>query len=115
MLTRSANLHYQGQTIELTVPVETVRSIAARSQRSRRRSAEHERTYGHRAGPDEPVELVTILVTGTAGSKTRVPERIFIAGGTERSGRRVLRPETGWLGNAGRIRSALRRPRVPGH
>ena len=30
----------------------------------RRSGAEHERTYGHRAGPEEPVELVSIQVVG---------------------------------------------------
>ncbi len=38
---------------------------------------EHEKTYGHRAGPDEPVELVTIQVVGQ-GIRTGagVPERV---------------------------------------
>ena len=27
--------------------------------------AEHERTYGHRAGPEEPVELVAIQLVGS--------------------------------------------------
>ncbi len=41
-------------------------------------AAEHERTYGHRAGPEEPVELVAIQVVG-AGLRegTRVPERLI--------------------------------------
>ena len=30
----------------------------------RRMGSEHERTYGHRAGSDEPVELVTVKVVG---------------------------------------------------
>ena len=34
--------------------------------------AEHERTYGHRAGPDEPVELVAIQIVG-AGPARRAP------------------------------------------
>ena len=40
--------------------------------------AEHEKTYGHRAGPDEPVELVTIQVVGQ-GIRTDagVPERVL--------------------------------------
>ena len=64
---RLASLHYQGQTFDLTVPV------AGRRARRRPRSPaleeafgrEHERTYGHRAGHDEPVELTEIRVIGT--------------------------------------------------
>lgn len=75
---RSASLHYQGQTYELTVPVPdgpiddtAVATIAEAFGR------EHERTYGHRAGPDEPVELITILVTGHGLSRqARLPEQI---------------------------------------
>jgi N-methylhydantoinase A len=42
--------------------------------------AEHERTYGHRAGRDEPVELVSMQVIGAglrAGSG--VPERVVVS------------------------------------
>jgi N-methylhydantoinase A len=77
-LRRSAALHYQGQTYELTVPVpdgaidqEMVTYLEEAF------GTEHERTYGHRAGPDEPVELVTIQVVGQgirAGSG--IPERV---------------------------------------
>ena len=39
--------------------------------------AEHERTYGHRAGPDEPVELVAIQVIGQGLREgPSVPERV---------------------------------------
>jgi N-methylhydantoinase A len=37
---------------------------------------EHERTYGHRAGPDEPVELVSIQVVGLSLRERGLPERI---------------------------------------
>ncbi len=32
---------------------------------------EHERTYGHRAGPDEPVELVSIQLIGVGPARGR--------------------------------------------
>ena len=39
--------------------------------------AEHETTYGHRAGPEEPVELVAIQVVGQGLREgTGVPERM---------------------------------------
>lgn len=64
-LRRSAALHYQGQSYELPVGmpegkidqkmVEYLEEAFGR---------EHEKTYGHRAGPEEPVELVSIQVVG---------------------------------------------------
>jgi N-methylhydantoinase A len=75
-LHRSAALHYQGQTYELTVPVpdkgvdDTMVAYLEDAF-----GQEHERTYGHRAGPEEPVELVTIQLVGEglrSGSDLRV-------------------------------------------
>jgi N-methylhydantoinase A len=38
---------------------------------------EHEKTYGHRAGPEEPVELVAIQVVGLGvRDKGGVPQRV---------------------------------------
>ena len=61
-LQRSANLHYQGQTFELSVnvppgEVDLMALVEAFGD-------EHERTYGHRAGPEEPVELAGVEVVG---------------------------------------------------
>lgn len=75
---RSAALHYQGQTFDLVVPVADgpidVGMVSALEQAF---GAEHERTYGHRAGPEEPVELVTIQVVGQGvRAGVRVPERV---------------------------------------
>lgn len=73
---RAANMHYQGQTFELTVPVaegplddEAIRALEEAF------GQEHERTYGHRAGPEELVELVNIQVVGQGiPDRPRVPE-----------------------------------------
>jgi N-methylhydantoinase A len=74
---RSAALHYKGQTYELVVPVPdgpinngTVAALETAF------AQEHERTYGHRAGPDEPVELVSIQVVGLGLRDHGMPERI---------------------------------------
>jgi N-methylhydantoinase A len=78
VLRRTAALHYQGQTYELTVPVPEgpidERMVAGLEEAF---GHEHEKTYGHRAGPDEPVELVTIQVVGQ-GIRTGpgVPEQV---------------------------------------
>jgi N-methylhydantoinase A len=116
-LRRSAALHYQGQTYELTVPVPDgpidQRMVTHLEEAF---GAEHERTYGHRAGPDEPVELVTIQVVGQGvRDGPGLPERV-----------RSSRPEpvppaprrayfgaqTGWVQTPVIRRSDLERPRT---
>jgi N-methylhydantoinase A len=77
-LRRTAALHYQGQTYELTVPVPEgpvdENMVACLEEVFGR---EHQKTYGHRAGPDEPVELVTIQVVGQGiRAEAGVPERV---------------------------------------
>ncbi|MGI9523372.1 MAG: hydantoinase/oxoprolinase family protein [Hyphomicrobiaceae bacterium] len=75
---RSAALHYQGQSFELIVAApdgeinaEYLRELGEEF------GAEHERVYGHRAGPDEPIELVAIQVTGIGErDHATVPERL---------------------------------------
>ena len=80
-LRRSAALHYQGQTYELTVPVpEGPIDPQMVTHLEEAFGAEHEKTYGHRAGPDEPVELVTIQVVGQGvRTEAAVPERMQVS------------------------------------
>ena len=77
-LRRSAALHYRGQSYELTVPVpegSVDATMVAYLEDAFGR--EHERTYGHRAGPEEPVELVSIQVVGQGLREgAGVPERV---------------------------------------
>jgi N-methylhydantoinase A len=77
-LRRSAALHYQGQSFDLVVPVPDGpldKKMAAHLEEAFGR--EHERTYGHRAGPEEPVELVAIQVVGQGLREgSGVPERV---------------------------------------
>ena len=62
---RSASLHYQGQSFELRVALAAGRlDRAALLALEEAFGAEHERTYGHRAGVEEPVELVSLEVIG---------------------------------------------------
>lgn len=77
VIERSASLHYCGQTYELTVPVpDGSLTDAALADLEDAFGCEHERTYGHRAGPDEPVELITIHVVGKGRSRARLlPEK----------------------------------------
>ena len=103
VIRRAANMHYQGQTFELTVPVPEGpvdgQAIAALEEAF---GAEHERTYGHRAGPEEPVELVNIRVVARGiPERPREPTRIQ-PGRPEAGERPDLRrayfgPDEGWL------------------
>jgi N-methylhydantoinase A len=72
---RTAALHYHGQTYELTVPLPDGPLDVAYLEEAFGR--EHEKTYGHRAGADEPVELVSIQVVGQGLREgPNVPERV---------------------------------------
>jgi N-methylhydantoinase A len=77
-LRRSAAMHYHGQTYELVVPMPEGRldeAMVAHLEEAFGR--EHEKTYGHRAGPEEPVELVSIQVVGQGLREgAGVPERV---------------------------------------
>jgi N-methylhydantoinase A len=77
-LKRSAALHYHGQSFELVVPVPDRPFDAAMvAHLEEAFGVEHERTYGHRAGPEEPVELVSIQVVGLGLREgAGVPERV---------------------------------------
>ena len=76
---------------------------------------EHERTYGHRAGADEPVEIVSLRVVGQGLSdRPRVPERVQIGrgAGTIGGSRRVyFGPREGWIVAQVLARSDLATPR----
>jgi N-methylhydantoinase A len=100
-LKRSAALHYKGQSYELIVPVPDgaidERMVA---QLEEAFGAEHERTYGHRAGPEEPVELVAIQLVGSGLRARNVPQivassRLEAAAHKARSA--YFGPEHGWL------------------
>jgi N-methylhydantoinase A len=77
-LRRSGALHYKGQSFDLVVPVPDGpidKAMVAHLEEAF--GAEHEKTYGHRAGADEPVELVAIQVVGQGvRSGPSVPDRI---------------------------------------
>ena len=77
-LRRAAALHYHGQSFELTVPVPAGAIDASMMTHIEEAfAAEHEKTYGHRAGADEPVELVSMQVVGQGLRKgAGVPERV---------------------------------------
>jgi len=106
---RSADCRYQGQSFELTVPVTPGLVIEEAFGR------EHERTYGHRAGPDEPVEIVSLRVVGRGlGDRARVVSGVAPPRGTSPapSVRRVyFGPQAGWQTTPILSRADLATPR----
>jgi N-methylhydantoinase A len=65
-LRRFAKLHYRGQAYELSVPMpDGTIGEATASRLGEAFGDEHERTYGHRAGPGEPVELVSLNLSAS--------------------------------------------------
>ncbi|MGE5270171.1 MAG: hydantoinase/oxoprolinase family protein [Thiohalocapsa sp.] len=119
---RSASLHYQGQSFDLRVPLEPAAGgrldAAALNALEEAFGREHERTYGHRAGAEEPVELVSLEVIGrgipvqpraaSAAGAAPMPD-ITIA---DRHRRAYFGPARGWLDAAILNRSELRAPRT---
>jgi N-methylhydantoinase A len=101
-LKRSVDLCYHGQSFELTVPVAAgVLDPAALASVEESFGREHERVYGHRAGPDEPVEIVSLrLVAQGIPDRPRVPTTVVVdrAAAAAATRRRVyFGAADGWL------------------
>ena len=81
VLERSADLHYAGQSFELSVPVPRRPLTAADlADMAEAFGQEHARTYGHRAGEDETVELVSLrLVARVRAERPPLPARLDVA------------------------------------
>ncbi len=114
---RSASLHYQGQSFELEVPLEA--GVLDRATLARLEEAfgrEHETTYGHRAGAEEPVELVTVKVIGRGVSEVPRSAAAGMAApapsiGIAQSCRAAyFGPEKGWLSARVVTRGDLKEP-----
>ncbi len=98
---RLADLRYQGQTSELTVPVADgpldAAAVAALEEAFGR---EYERTYGQRGGAQEPIELVNLrVVVQVVPDRPRLPERLDLDRSAGEGGvrRAYFGPEHGWL------------------
>ena len=99
---RAANMHYKGQIFELTVSAPNGDFDAWKiAELEESFSQEHERTYGHRAGPEEPVELVNAQLIGLGiPDRPRVPDRIDAGAPKAGAGNprdAYFGPEAGWL------------------
>ena len=113
---RAASMRYKGQSFELTVPVADG-PIDADSLRELEEAfgREHEYTYGHRAGPDEPVEVVSLHVIGQGiPDRPRVPDGIEVSSASPVAPsirQAYFGPDTGWLEVDVIARSDLSDPR----
>jgi N-methylhydantoinase A len=101
-LSRAASMRYRGQSFELTVPLGGGRITRATLRRLVEAfGVEHERTYGHRAGPEEPVEMLSLQVVGRGLSdRPRVPDRIRVEDRARPDRRRrpaYFGPTLGWI------------------
>jgi N-methylhydantoinase A len=104
-ISRAANMHYKGQIFELTTAAPAGAIDAAFcAELQDRFGQEHERTYGHRAGPEEPVELVSAMVVAKGLPEyPRVPERLNVVPakrGADDARRAYFGPDHGWLDTA---------------
>src|SRR5579884_150556 len=114
---RAASLHYQGQSFELRVPLAAGEiDAAALAALEAAFGAEHERTYGHRAGADEPVELVSLEIVGRGIPETpRGAVRAALAPDiaiAEPRRRAYFGPSRGWIDTPVVNRSALASPHL---
>jgi len=69
-LRRTIDVHYAGQSFELSLPMRTPVDNSELRALDERFATEHERTYGHRADSD-PVEVVHIRVEGRVPAQAR--------------------------------------------
>jgi N-methylhydantoinase A len=115
---RQASLHYQGQSFDLTVPVpHGALDRAALARLEEAFGQEHERTYGHRAGPEEPVELTEIRVIGQGIPERPLTPQVLNPVPDDRTAslpprRAYFGPETGWLDTPVVARAALATPQA---
>jgi N-methylhydantoinase A len=113
---RSASLHYKGQIYELSVPAPEGDLDANKLvELAERFGQEHETVYGHRAGPEEPVELVNIAVVGRGVSEaSRVPDQLhadLAARPSDSSRQAYFGRDHGWMETPVIARADLEQPR----
>jgi N-methylhydantoinase A len=91
---RAALARYVGQSSEIEVRLPALAPLANLAELF---ADEHERTYGFRAPPDEPVELVGLSVIARGSAEhPRLPERIPPSAASVPASRRAWFPDTGW-------------------
>jgi N-methylhydantoinase A len=107
--TVSARARYAGQSSDLAFPLPDLADPAAILEALPEAfAAEHERSYGFRAPPGEPVELtgLSVIARGTP-DRERLPDRIAPARIPVPARRRAWFPDLGWIDTEVFDRAAL--------
>jgi N-methylhydantoinase A len=112
---RSAAMHYVGQSFELVISLpEGAIDANLAHHLEQAFGEEHERVYGHRAGPEEPVELVSMQVVGLGLREgSGVPERVRPSRPEPEPGpsrRAYFGSDHGWVDTGVRRRCDLAQP-----
>ena len=114
----SAWARYAGQSTELAVRLANVGVEAVLTALPELLGAEHERVYGFRAPPGEPVELIGLgVVARGLGGRARLPATIPPSGPRAFGTRRAWFDGVGWIdtpvtGRAGLLAGAARGPLI---
>ncbi len=94
---RAAMARYLGQSSEIAVALPAGTAADLLRSLPELFGAEHARTYGFRAPPEEPVELVAVSVTARGlPDRPRLPEAVPPARCDVPARRRAWFPDTGW-------------------
>jgi N-methylhydantoinase A len=110
---RLAALRYHGQAFELTIPVpDGALDLAALGEAF---GQEHEKTYGHRAGPEEPIDVISLgVIARGIPERAAVPDEIRVAVPEETTRpeprRAYFGPRHGWHDTPVLFRSDLATP-----
>ena len=95
---RTASLRYKGQTHELEVDWTSPISADKLDALVEAFGEEHARVYGHRAGAAEPVELITLRVSGRGlGDRPALARASDRSTGTHGARQAYFGPKLGWL------------------
>jgi N-methylhydantoinase A len=97
-LALSARARYAGQSSEIPVPLATAKAGELLDALPEAFAAEHERTYGFRAPPGEPVQLVDLaLIARGIPEDPRLPASVPPARAAVPPRRRTWFPASGWI------------------
>jgi N-methylhydantoinase A len=96
-LRRSAMARYVGQSSDIAVALPDGDAAAVLVGLPELFAAEHDRTYGFRAPPGEPIEMTAVSVIAIGiPERPRLPAAIPPVGGPAYAPRRAWFPESGW-------------------
>ena len=97
-LALSARARYAGQSSEIPVPLATTDAATIRASLAETFAREHESTYGFRAPPGEPVELIDLaLIARGIPERDRLPPHIPPAAAKVPPFRRAWFQDAGWI------------------